>query len=387
MNHQELEQLLKRRFSWNGYLEFAQQYTAAEITDDLRQRWIASIQFLRQELGEGFFDSCGKEHPFRLVLENARTGSTSGIQRLLGYAHVMQTLKQNLGSYQKLLDKIRPRAACVAEGRPFIDVAEMYLQKGYDVLLSEEDGQNKCPDLEIRHPQTGERFFIEISKINPSKPVTESTSSYDLLFKRVWLFRYVYSCRLKKSFDEVTADAVAQQILKICQQAEEEDNLLFHDDEYISLAAVSIKQIQKFDQWLIDCDQRKGLHGVPLNLDETHRIANNKIKKECEQIPNEHSGVIYIPVSPLSFLQMDPYETSIAFQKQLQCFSNIIGIVLFGEIESVNGEFCVSNSDFIRSRKVMYKTLIREMLFVSNPAYIPSLSDATLDAIYSTFSN
>jgi hypothetical protein len=158
-----------------------------------------------------------------------------------------------------------------------------------------------------------------------------------------------------------------------------------YSHDKIRLAVAHPEKYDQLKQWIDDNDYRQGLLGALLNFNETKRISNNKIKAKARQIPANGTGLIYIPVNTLYFWGIDLEQAIAAIESQLQDNANVLGLVLYGYLQTPVETSDVSLNDHYFSVKNMDRGLSRFLVFVRNPHYTGSLKPETINVIYKSF--
>jgi len=369
-------------FAWEKHIEFALRYPG--LTEEQRKKMEASLKFLQLELGNTFLKVSDRNHPlFRRVTEKGVWRATD----LIAFVQTLQTLKENEGNCSKLISKIVSKHNCETEGMPFTEIAAMYLRSGFKVRILDETQGQKNPDMLIIHPESDRQFYIEVSKLEESGERRDANRNYKMLYAALNYGEHLlpYSCCQLAYISDEEMPAVLKTISKLLERATLQKEFLYHTDDKIRLGVAHADKYAELEAWIESNDYRKGLLGLPLNFNETRRIANYKIQCEAEQIPPETSGLIYLPVNTLYFWDFDLEEAASYFQDKMKEYKNILGIVAYGylinDIEPVH--YLVDGH--VYSVKRMNDAVIRHLVFVRNRYYSGVLTEDLIKAIYGSF--
>src|SRR6185503_1944952 len=366
-------------------LDFANDFRGDDITEQLRKEWIGALLFLEHELGGDFFKNCGLTHPLFFAVNNTSHGGLWAMETLIDLSKTLEKLKASTTTYPKLLKKLRSSNRCQAEGMPFIQIAAMYLQAGLEIHFVEEAKLQKTADIEVRNPATGEKFYIEVSKLNNSEITEESGRSYAEFRKQFpVLYDTWHSCYQMRNFKGEEIKEVVQTILIKREDMLSEDKVLYYKDNNIKLIIAPFSKKGEFDQLCNSKNMRNGVHGIPLAFDETQRISNNKLPQKCQQIPTGYSGIIYVPVNQIYLWVVNPNKAIMDYQKQLKRYPNILGVVMYGDTLNPENSYSTEGGEYIFTNKMLNHGILRKMLFVKNPIYDDFLSADAIAKIYST---
>lgn len=369
--------MLKR---WSTYIDRAR--NIGDVDTLLRSKWINAIKHLQKELGYGFLKNAPNDHPLILALHNSTSGGKWAIETLIEIAETLSYFKSASDTYSKLHGKLTSARLCRAEGMPFIEVVTIFRNKNYQIELLHEDPQNKNADMSITDRETQDKFYLEVSRINNSSTVEESQTSYDALFRKFPMLDVPYSFHQVTNFNEAEIGDVIQTIFRVRTEAINANGIVFFEDGKIKLAISPAEQRKELEQWCFDNNMRLGLHGVPLDFNETKRIANNKIKRKSIQIKANSSGLIFIPVSALYFFVNKIDDAICEIQDGMKKYLNVVGVVLWGSCVLDPGEnHREIGKEYIYLKRIKYGCLLRHVLFIQNPAYRGLLKNDTIENI------
>ncbi len=374
------------RFSWSKHIEYARK--APDLSVTLRNQFAKAIAFLQGELGDNFLAvsrRSNRNHPFiRLMLEKSRWRAMQTIR----IVRTLRKLKKNeaLCNYRKLKIKFQSMHDCNTEALPFIDIAAMLQQAGFDIsFLDELQGQTN-PDILARYPGSQHEIYIEVSKLGESLERDLSAENYKELYAAFNYEKYTlpYSFKQLMPIGNVEMPAVLEKIRNTLEQAVLQKAFLHYTDDKIRVGVAHADSYEKLMNWIETNDYRKGPLGLDLNFDETSRIANYKIKEEASQIPAASSGVIYIPVNTLYFWKFDMEDAAHLFQHKMKEFPNLLGIVLYGYLnyEAKPCEFHIDGNFY--GIKPIFENIRRHLLYVHNPSYSGGLPKHIISTLYNS---
>jgi hypothetical protein len=263
----------------------------------------------------------------------------------------------------------------------------MYLAAGFTVDIPDDIQKQKNPDIVITGPESGEHFYIEVSKVNESKVRDNQQDNYEELYAALSYGEYQlpYSCNQLAYISPDEMPEVLALIHDVLKRATFEKQFIVHVDEKIRIAVAHPDRYSELGHWITINDFRKGLLGLPLNFNDTSRIANYKIEREAEQIPVGYSGLIYLPINALYYVHFDMEESINYFNKKLMVFPNVLGVVTYGYLvdDAEPANFPV-DGHFFNIRRI-HERVSRYLCFVRNEHYTGTLTEVTLNAIYSSF--
>ena len=368
--------------NWDKHIKFAGSWTECE--EDKRRKWVKALEFLKQEFGKGFLKSSHRNHPLnRRITEKAQWRTTE----IITIAETLNHLKNSNGNYLKLLEKIKPFDSCEAEGIPFLEIVQMYLKVGMQVYFPEEIKTKVTPDIRITCPISQDSFYIEVSKLDDDIKRNSIRKNYRQL-ENVFEFEGIqlpYSCAQLRYITEKEMDEVINKIKAARQAALNGHEIVFYIDDKIRLAIAHPAKYDQLINWIETNDFRKGLHGAPLNFDDTYRLANNKLLKEARQIPDTASGLVYILCNPLYFWQINEMSAFKEFEQKLKRLPNILGLVVYAQVIDDSEPFTQIDDGNIQSIKKINEVVSRYLFFVRNKNYKGLLSETTIQKIYRSF--
>jgi hypothetical protein len=285
----------------------------------------ATLDFLKTELGIGFFNTCGRNHPIHQKLMMA--GGEAQLKELIKWTTVLQQLKKSSNDYQYLLDKLRSKDRCRSEGMPFVDIAATYLSNGFNVNFPTEIQDQTTPDIELIFQPTGEKLFIEVSRINDSDDRVAQDRLYRSLVNLCLLYGYSLpvSGKLHALIPEAELLALMETIKLLKDDAATNRTVANYRDQYLSIAFAHPEAITQLDEWsdTYKLPMRR-FDGFDVNYNYTSGIiGRGRIKKEAKQIPAGKPGILYFPVHVLYPLSTDIAQTVAAFAAHLEPFTNI----------------------------------------------------------------
>lgn len=352
--------------TWNYYTDRAANFPFEDMPAELRGRWIAAIHVWRDELGRDFLKSHGATHPIVIMLQNGATGAVWAIEKIINSASDLLLLKADMTSYRKLKEKLYSPAKCKNEGMPFLDVAAMFMAKGYGVTFLDEVPGRKNPDIGLTDPLSGEKLFIEVSRLEVSDDTLSSERSYRDFCA---LFPFVdipYSCYQARNFAREDIADVLDRVQAHRVQTLSANDISYHEDSEIRLAMAPIHMRAEFEDWCMANNMRSGLHGKSLDFDETRRIKNNKLDKECKQILPGTSGLVIIPCHAIYFYMIDVEQAVHSFQQVLDKYPSVLGIAVYADILDATEEVIFVGEGYHMSVKLVGGVLARKILFVEN---------------------
>lgn len=362
---------------WNDLIELAEHAYFLDLL--LKKAWKEALFFLREELGTGFLKTCGVNHP---LCQKLSAGSELQVKELVACVNVLKTLKESEGSnYPALLKKLKSKSRSRSEGIPFMEIARSYLQRGFHVKFPAEIEEQKNPDLMIKSPETGESFFIEVSRINDTITRSITHEQFSAICEANMSVGEDLPCAIKQHLflDNEQLKSIKERMLRLKKEAWEEKRLSYWESPEISMAFVHPQQPELLENWCKEKGLGKGIGGLSVEFNDTNRLMRQqKIRQEAKQIPTESTGLLYFPIQFLYMMCMDKIETIAAFEKELTAFPNIYGLILYADvIHPLAGPVCL-DSAHIYSMKQTIGGAVRYMLFIQNPSYDAKLSGKTI---------
>lgn len=344
----------------------------------LKEAWIEAIVFLRGEVGIGFFDTCGVNHPLNLKLNSFGEGQ---VKELVEWVHLLKTLKPSESNYDLFLQKLKSKSKSRIEAFPFLEIVKGYIQGGFHVRFLEEINSQKTPDIEIVSPIASELFYLEVSRINDTEERTNTSKQFNQISDAVNAigFDIPYAIKQHLPLTDEQIQLIRDQIKLLKDDAWTGEKLAYWESSEITMAFVHPKQHDELLTWCKDKGIRKGLFGLPVNFNDTARvIRQRKIREKASQIPETSTGILYFPVQFPYMAFMNKLEAFESFEKELEEFPNIYGLVLYTEAIVPLQELVQIDSAHIYWEKQTISGSVRYLMFVQNPAYNGTLSEETI---------
>ena len=367
---------------WQKHIEFAS--TVENIPMDFRSSWVRALNFLFREFGRDFLKRSPRDHPIiRMVSDKA----IWRIEELISFVNTLNYVKTSSNSYSKLLGKLRSPKYAHIEGLPFEYIARQYIKAGFQVHFPNEIMKSCTPDIEITSPETGEIFFIEVSRLNESEERARNRVSFEGLSNVLAFNGYClpYSFTQKSYLDRAELDNVTKIIMELKGRAFRELDLVTYEDERFLLAISHPDKNAKLEKWCLDNGVRNGYNGLSENFNETQRIARYKVRKEARQIPSTGTGIIYIPVHYIYLWMIDLNDAVSELKKGMQSFPNVLGVFLYSEACNQVDSFTWSECGNFYFHGMVNEAVAKSGLFVLNPCYNRTLTDDTIQRVYKTF--
>jgi hypothetical protein len=139
---------------------------------------------------------------------------------------------------------------------------------------------------------------------------------------------------------------------------------------------------EAFDKWMQENNWRQNIHGMQLQVDETLRIARDKIKKEAAQIAQGSTGIVYLLVSDVHFWTEDLEAAIDAYKKALCKFPAVLALVIHSEILDKQEAGFVKCDDYMLAVIPICGPLRKRILVVKNPAYDGSMQERCKEFIF-----
>lgn len=301
-----------------------------EIDEYKKRRWKDSLEILKSELGNGFFETCTKHHPIYLKLFNAPWL----LDELIDFAATLQQLKTYDSNYTILLSKLRPFRKCTEEGVAFVEAASIFLKNGFSVKFIEQE-KRKTPDIQITNLENNENTFIEITKITDTAERRQISDEFRKLSNAFLFYGYdlPYSCQQLGHFADRELDAIIRKIHELKDIAATNRSFETYKDENISLAIAHPNHFDLLMKWCEENNQRKGINGLQVDFDDTDRILRqNKIYQKLKQIPSDQPGVLLMPVHYMYFFCMNPSFTVYSIQKEIRKYKHLCAVVFYANL-------------------------------------------------------
>ena len=371
--------------NWDKQIAYAARREG--VSEETRANWIRALIFLKEELGKGFLKSAPRNHPIGLKVANKAPWQVAD---LIDFARTLEALKATTSSYPKLLGKLRPVDECREEGIPFVDIARAYGQVGCDITFLQEKPPGRMPDIEVLNPSNQDKFYIEVSHLRNSDDNLRISENYRALFNALELTwpGLPYFCRQLDYIAPSEMTGVLDKIADLKQTALRQEKLVYHSDEKIEVTIAHPAANQALQDW---CKAKgveaSGLFGLPHDTDIISRmVRNKKIIDKASQIPAGHAGIIYFPVDPHYFLTNDLSRAVIAFERQINAFPNLLGVVLYASLIDPGEETATLVQGHFYGKKMMNEAVMRHMFFIFNHKFESTLlKEDTVSKIYEAF--
>lgn len=345
---------------WENYIEYAPFYT--DVPPSVILRWVAALEYLRSQLGDGFLRSMKNPHPFVNLIT---TLSPWHIARTIRYANILRDLQHNDPGYLAFLKKLRSPVESKNEIMDFLHVAEILSTSGLITRYPEPMPDQKNPDLQIIDPDTGQSISAEISRLDDSGARAVQNHSYKELDSvlRTHLRNPLHSARQLGIPPPAYYDTLPSILYRLQDQVEAWHGHVQYKDDYIEIDVFPLIPLASFYNWLDENNRRKGFNGMPLSFDDTNRISDRKIKTEAGHFPPAEMGLIIFPCTPFHFMHQRSGEVIQTFKRRLSRYPNIIGIYLFAEIMDADGGL-IADKGYFRSQ--VDSAITRYSLYVEN---------------------
>ena len=300
------------------------------------------------------------------------TGTEGQLREFVKWVGVIDTLKTTADNYDSLLNKLKSKDA-LAEAIPFIEVARIYLEKGFQVSFLKEIQDQKNPDLELYHAKTGEHIYIEVSRVSEGKVYKEQELLYHRLLHLFQQsgFNVLSAGKMHKLITDDQLPEFIQRFRLLMQTAADQKTMLFHEDEFLVIAFAHPAALGQLDQWCAQRKLRRQFDGFNVDFDYTSgMISRSRIDKEAKQLPLNAPGLIYFPVHILYMLSMNITDTARKFAAQLVGYANVMGVVFYGELMPPMEEtFSINEDLFNYSMRSDSANISRYTLVVKNPKF------------------
>ncbi|HEX9504188.1 MAG TPA: hypothetical protein VF974_07805 [Patescibacteria group bacterium] len=375
---EKLYPLLSSVFGWDMVYQFIEQ--DMQLSPTLKQDWKQAVGFLKAELGKGFFNNCGRNHPVLSMLRGVGEGQVVDLVKLV---ELLRQLKITDTNYPVLISKITSKRA-TNEGFPFLEIARRHILQGFSVYFLEEVQGQKNPDIRLRHEPTGELVFVELSKLNESEKRSLAWEQYRRLRNVMTFYGYDYPCagQLHQYIaDRAVENMVIETIKKLKDEVYENKHIASYSDEYLSIAFADAGSIQALDQWCAQHKVQRRFQGLPVEFKDTYRlVGRGRIKDEAIQIHPDQCGLLYFPIQFLYFMDLsnDLPAAIDSFTSALLPFTHIIGLVLYTEIIGANQTPFLLEDGHLLSLTANESGIQRYTLFVQNSNFKGSLSSAAM---------
>lgn len=369
--------------SWSQYEEYIRK--SPDVPDPLKEKAVASYDFLKAEFGEKFLSTVVRGHPLGLKIFNRAPWQ---LEDLVQFVECLKRLKSYECNYPELIKKLKSRDKCRAEGIPFVEIAQILHPSDFQIEVEPKVDFNKKPDLRIVAPASNEIFFGEVTVLNESDDRKRKSDDHFILFEIVELTApYVhFGCRQKGFLNRERVDELAAFVNACKQRVIDANSFEIFENEFITIGFASESNVDELNAWLkesdLDFDQVRGLS---LDFDETKRIINNKLSEKADQIPEGHNGLVFIKVNPLFFRSPGVINSLSQLPKALNQYPRVIGLVIFSflgfEKQAAFGPF---KNAFISVRPVNQHQS-RYCLFVFNEKTQLLINEDTLSRLVNSF--
>ncbi|WP_155990165.1 hypothetical protein [Terrimonas ferruginea] len=370
--------LVPLRWSAPTWPKLADSYGKMAKNDEQRKALLELLNFYKQELGRGFFDTCDHNHPICSKL----TVNLHNLEDLFEFTEFLKELKENdPGNYTLLLQKLKPRKKCQSEGIPFTDVCRMFSKTGFKFSFLTESNKERCADIRITDEETGDSIYIEVSQLLLSDNQRSIQKQHSQLSNTIIDYGYDLpkACKQLKHLDEAQMKKTIAMIRAMKDEAAAQKKCCVYEDEFIKFAVTHPERIAELDEWCARHQiQRNSVGGLEVNFNDTPRLVDrNKIIGEIRQLPAGQPGTVYIPVSVLYFYSMDKAETATAIMQQLENYPDCLGVILFVASVGTLPHGPRIEEDHFTIGVSEYKGLSRHILYVGNPWFTGTLSEIT----------
>lgn len=373
---------------WSKQWEYA--LVREDIDDITRKQFKDALMVLEDILGKHFLKASHPHNPVRLMITEK---TLFCVHETIQFATTLKALQQADFDLVELRRVLGSKIDARREGIPFVKIANAYSQQGFEVSFPVPPSRQgsakkeKSPDIKVFDPETGEVFFIEVTTLNDGKDrIKEKDNSY--FFHSQFHYIPPQHSFVGKQHISVTKEEYPE-IEKIIANAKqvvvETQELVHYSDSRFSFILVSKDQ----EEWLKEFCRENNLRfntidGLPVNFDETKKIIR-KIDDEVSQIPSNHNGLIYFPVSPIFLMFVNPENIISSVENHIKRFKNILGVVIYSKIIQNDKEESVEYYGRHIFRTTTIINLCTQSLYIHNNEADIYISQKTLDKINKTF--
>lgn len=352
-----------------------------DLSEDIRSSLVNALRFLKLKFGEDFIKTCKGDHPILQKL----SGHPDEFLRFYEALMEIERCDGNLDFLVK--EKLIPYSDCWQEGMVFTEVAQSLLNAGLRVRFIEENNKIKSPDMEVVNPVNQNQLFIEVTKIGDSMDRKDKSQSYHRLFP---LFHNApilpFSCKVLTPIPDEEFPNLIDRIKGLKSEVCKKGRMITYSDSRIDLAIADPNSKDELIRWSNENnDGECDLVGLPVDFEDTLRIRDNKLKKKAKQIPDGMIGILYVEVSPLYFFVTDLTKAIEELESRLHSISNLFGVVLFSFIGNMPEEKLAYDGMHFYSKRMLTKTLTRDLFFVHNSECGYSVDDDTMKKLYGSF--
>jgi len=235
---------------------------------------------------------------------------------------------------------------------------------------------------------TFEKVYIEISTINQSDKINIRRNVYNRISNVLYSNNVRFSGKICAEINENELSVIEKELQRLINKCKTDNTIEFlHIKETIDIAVSSNNKINLLEQWEIKRNyQMESL--ISLNLDfsrDIYRIANNKIKKEAKQIPNNETGLIVLKTYPYFIMFGNIEKAIVEFKKELKKYPKILGLVIYSNIISTEKDYDKFYDKDYHSIKSNFGINKRMTLFVLNNDFNKSIKKKTYKNICEMF--
>lgn len=378
----KLYPLFVKQKTWERIYEFIANND--KISASLKLAWIDALDFMKKELGRGFFNTADMYHPIDNLLGSA---SDAEVNYFIRWVNMLKTIKEGENGYDVLKEKLMSKNQSRPEGMPFMDIALDFGSNGFKTKFLAEENRNhiKTPDIEVTYLESGERCFIEVSQIRDSDERTVRTKQYHKILNVILHSGYdlPVAGELKRFMEEDAYQKTILDIRELKDRCWQTQSMVSLENENLSIAFSTNESFPDLEQWCANTKHTKGFNGLPVNFRDLPRIVDRgRIALKAQQIPVTESGVLYFPVQAMFFMVTDVLELIDAIVPVLAKEKHLFGVVFYAEtIMSLKKDVYVNCRDFIYSVATGSRHHVRETVFIENIAYTGNLSSEARWAI------
>ncbi|HXB45391.1 MAG TPA: hypothetical protein VNV85_15100 [Puia sp.] len=373
----KLFQLRPAPISWEVLFERIK--LAIDVEETKKEKWKEAVDFLKIELGNGFFKNCGIDHP----VANKLNSAPGRLDDLLGFFDTLQKLKAMNSNYPYLIAKLKRREECKSEGIFFTEIAKQLLQNDFQVHFIQEKQDQKTPDMLITDNATEDTFYIEVSQINESEERTRTNTEHRIISNVFWNYGFdlLHSCHQLKHIDDEEMTYIINKIKAMKDEAYADKSFILFSDDCIDIAIAHPNKIEDFLHWKRMNRRENGVTGLSVDFNDTKRIiSNSKIYNKVKQLPKDSTGLLHMPISYLYFLTMDRGQTIISIAEEILGYPQLLGVVLYSDIGQPMPEEEIIFQEHAISVKII-NGLTRHTVFIYNHAYKGTLAEETIQRI------
>lgn len=367
--------LFVKRKTWGTIYQFV--YKTDKVDLCLKPAWLEALDFMKEELGKGFFDTVDLFHPLDQLLGS---GSAEEVKYLIRWVNTFKSIKENDQGYKVLLQKLISKNQSRPEGIPFMDIALNFEAHGFRTDFLSERNQNgvKTPDISVTYLKTEEKCFIEVSQIRDSDDRKAKTNQYYQIQNVITFYGYdlPVAGELKRFMNESEFAKTVRDIQELKIRCWETQSLVSLENENLAIAFSTISSFPALEQWCNERNYSRGFNGVPVDFQDIPRIVDRgRIKLKAQQIPVTESGLLYFPSQAMFFMVTDIQQLIDAVLPALAKEKHIFGVVFYAEtIMSIKEDVYIDSKDFLYSVSTDPRSHVRETLFIENPSYTGNLS-------------